>query len=152
MKRGVEKTEATERKRIRRQSSPLVKSTPSLPLDLTSEIFLHLPAKYVVRFHCVSKLWSTITTQPYFKNTFEARSNLLLFFKDGDKLLFSRFLNKTLIRMSHICITLLGLLIVTIWHTQKAVPSPLKQNQSMAWYASEKQQNSQYGTLPWESS
>ncbi|CAN6889659.1 unnamed protein product, partial [Brassica oleracea var. botrytis] len=86
MKRGVEKTEATERKRIRRQSSPLVKSTPSLPLDLTSEIFLHLPAKYVVRFHCVSKLWSTITTQPYFKNTFEARSNLLLFFKDGDKL------------------------------------------------------------------
>ena len=86
MKRGVETTEATERKRIRRQSSPLVKSTPSLPLDLTSEIFLHLPAKYVVRFHCVSKLWSTITTQPYFKNTFEARSNLLLFFKDGDKL------------------------------------------------------------------
>lgn len=89
MKLRGRKTGADKSKRIRRQSSPSVESTPSLPLDLTTEIFLKLPAKSIVRFSCVSKLWSTITTQPDFAKTFETRSKLLLFFKHDDKLFVS---------------------------------------------------------------
>ncbi|CAN7006724.1 unnamed protein product [Brassica rapa subsp. trilocularis] len=44
------------------------------PIDLTSEILLRLPEKSVARFRCVSKLWSSISTDPYFINLFETRS------------------------------------------------------------------------------
>ncbi|CAA7055308.1 unnamed protein product [Microthlaspi erraticum] len=72
----------------RRQS----KSTLSFPLDLTSEILLRLPEKSVARFGCVSKLWLSITTDPYFINSFEARlpkPTVLLCFKEGNKLFVS---------------------------------------------------------------
>ncbi|VVA90023.1 unnamed protein product [Arabis nemorensis] len=41
-----------------------------IPLDVTIEILLRLPGKYVVRFRCVSKLWSSITTTPHFIKSF----------------------------------------------------------------------------------
>ncbi|CAA0276954.1 unnamed protein product [Arabidopsis thaliana] len=77
MEQREEKTENIQRKRSRGKSS-----SSSLPLDLTSEIFSRLPAKSVVRFRCVSKLWSSITTAPYFTNSFETRPNLMFFFKE----------------------------------------------------------------------
>ncbi|XP_006304868.2 putative F-box protein At1g47730, partial [Capsella rubella] len=58
-------------------------SLPSLPLDLISDIFLRLPTKSVVRLGCVSKLWSTLTIDPYLTTPVETRPNLLLFFKVG---------------------------------------------------------------------
>ncbi|WZZ52350.1 hypothetical protein YC2023_052457 [Brassica napus] len=84
MKRRVEKTERNKRKRRRRQSSASVKPTPSLPLDHISQIFLKLHAKAVARFRCcVSRLWFTITTDPYFINKLENQPRLLLYFKGG---------------------------------------------------------------------
>lgn len=50
-------------------------ATSSLPLDLTIEILLRLPAKSAVKFRCVSKLWSSITTLPSFISSFRARSS-----------------------------------------------------------------------------
>ncbi|KAJ4917705.1 putative F-box protein [Raphanus sativus] len=68
-----------------------IQSTLSFPLDLISEILSKLPAKSVGRFRCVSKLGSSITTDPYFINKFETRStkekqSLLVTFKRGDRL------------------------------------------------------------------
>ncbi|KAG7594429.1 F-box associated domain type 3 [Arabidopsis thaliana x Arabidopsis arenosa] len=88
MEQREEKTENIKRKRRRRiksSSSSESSLSSSLPLDLTSEIFSRLPAKSVVRFRCVSKLWSSITTDPYFTNSFQTRPNLMFFFKEGDK-------------------------------------------------------------------
>lgn len=34
-----------------------------IPLDLTREILLRLPARSLVRFRCISKLWSSLTTK-----------------------------------------------------------------------------------------
>ncbi|CAH8345674.1 unnamed protein product [Eruca vesicaria subsp. sativa] len=63
------------------------KRTQSLPTDLITEILLRLPEKSVARFSCVSKLWSSITTDPSFIRLFETRSPrqrlLLCFHKDG---------------------------------------------------------------------
>ncbi|CAH8255911.1 unnamed protein product [Arabidopsis lyrata] len=77
-------------KRRRGQSSSMSKPYSSFPLDLASEILLKLPAKSIVRSRCISKLWSSITTDPYFIKSFETRSlskpSLLLFFKRMDKL------------------------------------------------------------------
>ncbi|CAL9218063.1 unnamed protein product [Arabidopsis halleri] len=87
MEQGEEKNENITRKSGRRsEPSSLSKSPSSLPLDLTSEILLRLPAKSAVRFRSVSKLWSSITTNPYFINSFQSRANLLLFFKEGERL------------------------------------------------------------------
>ncbi|KAG2304875.1 hypothetical protein Bca52824_033526 [Brassica carinata] len=81
--------ETTEQinKRRRIQSA----STSSFPLDLIPEILSKLPAKSVGRFRCVSKLWSSITTDPYFIKSFETQSrqkkpSLLVCFKRGDRL------------------------------------------------------------------
>ncbi|CAG7908839.1 hypothetical protein IGI04_039210 [Brassica rapa subsp. trilocularis] len=46
-----------------------------LTLDLTLEILLRLPAKSAVRFRCVSKLWSSITTRPEFIRSFAIQSS-----------------------------------------------------------------------------
>lgn len=45
-----------------------------IPLDLTIEILLRLPAKSIGRFHCVSKLWSSMTTTPHFVKSFAVHS------------------------------------------------------------------------------
>ncbi|EFH67668.1 hypothetical protein ARALYDRAFT_336931 [Arabidopsis lyrata subsp. lyrata] len=88
MEQGEEKNENVTRKSGRRsEPSSLSKSASSLLLDLTSEILLRLPAKSAVRFRSVSKLWSSITTNPYFINSFQSRPNLLLFFREGERLL-----------------------------------------------------------------
>ncbi|XP_023633670.1 putative F-box protein At4g21240 [Capsella rubella] len=41
-----------------------------IPLDLTREILIRLPAKSISRFRCVSKLWLSITTQQDFIDSF----------------------------------------------------------------------------------
>ena len=51
------------------------KSYSITPLDLTREILLRLPAKSLVRFRCVSKLWSSLTTESYFIKSFTTRSS-----------------------------------------------------------------------------
>ncbi|KAG2326949.1 hypothetical protein Bca52824_009677 [Brassica carinata] len=63
-----------------------------LILDLTPEILLRLPAKSAVRFRCVSKLWSSITTRPEFIRSFAIQSSkqpcLLACIDASDKRLF----------------------------------------------------------------
>ncbi|KAH0857439.1 LOW QUALITY PROTEIN: hypothetical protein HID58_085700, partial [Brassica napus] len=66
--------------------------TDYLPTDLTTETLLRLPEKSVARFSCVSKLWSSITTDPSFISLFETRSprqRLLLCFQKYAKLFVS---------------------------------------------------------------
>ncbi|KAG5378142.1 hypothetical protein IGI04_025984 [Brassica rapa subsp. trilocularis] len=53
--------------------------TQSIPTDLTIEILSRLPEKSVARFSCVSKLWSSITSDPSFP-----RPRLLLCFQKYD--------------------------------------------------------------------
>lgn len=63
-------------------------SCVSLPLDLTVDILLRLPAKSIGRFRCVSKLWSTMTTTPSFIKSFSVHSSArpsLLFFKNEEE-------------------------------------------------------------------
>ncbi|KAL1214122.1 putative F-box protein [Cardamine amara subsp. amara] len=85
MDQREEKREAIKRKRGKSSSSLSKSASSSLPVDLISEIFLKLPAKSILRFRSVSKLWSSITTNPYFTKSFESRPNLLFFFKKDDK-------------------------------------------------------------------
>ncbi|XP_018450098.1 putative F-box protein At1g47790 [Raphanus sativus] len=86
----MERKEKKKRKDYKgRQES---RSTPSFPIDLTSEILLRLPEKSVARFRCVSKLWSSITTDPYFIDLFETRSprpSLLLCVRKDDNMFVS---------------------------------------------------------------
>ncbi|EOA36117.1 hypothetical protein CARUB_v10011786mg, partial [Capsella rubella] len=56
---------------------------------LISEILSRLPEKSVARFRCVSKLWLSITKDPYFIKLFETRSpqqSLLVCFFENEKL------------------------------------------------------------------
>ncbi|KAG7551051.1 F-box domain, partial [Arabidopsis thaliana x Arabidopsis arenosa] len=65
------------------------KCSGSVPLDLLWEILSRLPAKSIVRSRSVSKLWSSVTTNPYFIFSFPARSSkpcVLLVFQKGDTL------------------------------------------------------------------
>ncbi|CAF2045076.1 BnaA09g27460D [Brassica napus] len=63
-------------KRRRERSSRHDKSqTKHIPLDLTMEILSRLPVKSIVRFGCVSKLWSTLTRHQSFINLFASRSS-----------------------------------------------------------------------------
>ncbi|CAN7042602.1 unnamed protein product [Brassica oleracea var. botrytis] len=59
-----------------------------LPVDLVSDILLRLPAKSAAKFRCVSKVWSSITTQPSFITSFTARSipHLLILLEKNGKL------------------------------------------------------------------
>lgn len=50
-------------------------SADHIPIDLTREILMRLPAKSIVRFRCVSKLWWSITTQQDFINSFVIRQS-----------------------------------------------------------------------------
>ncbi|KAL1205014.1 putative F-box protein [Cardamine amara subsp. amara] len=59
----------------------------SIPTDLILEIFSRLPAKSVARFRCLSKLWWSMLSRPYFTNWFLTRSSArprLLFVVEGD--------------------------------------------------------------------
>ncbi|CAH8254829.1 unnamed protein product [Arabidopsis lyrata] len=83
-----------KKRKVNRKRRTQSKSTSSFPLDLTTEILLRLPARSVLRFRCVSKLWSSITTDSYFIKSFETRfstlrPSLLVCFKEGDKLFVS---------------------------------------------------------------
>ncbi|ESQ30712.1 hypothetical protein EUTSA_v10012245mg, partial [Eutrema salsugineum] len=93
----------------------------------TSEILLRLPEKSVGRFCCVSKLWSSITTHPYFINLFETRSPrpslLLCFIKDRNlfvssipniHILFIRIQTSLSLRLNQY-------LIVIFWNSQKNI-------------------------------
>lgn len=46
-----------------------------IPFDLTLEILSRLAAKSIVRYRCVSKNWSSITTLPSFIDSFGSRSS-----------------------------------------------------------------------------
>ncbi|KAL9308922.1 putative F-box protein [Arabidopsis thaliana] len=88
----MEQQKQKKRKVVSKSKRTQSKSASSLPLDLTSEILLRLPEKPIARFRCVSKLWLSITTDPYFINLFETRSprpSLLVCFKENDKLFVS---------------------------------------------------------------
>ncbi|CAA7048076.1 unnamed protein product [Microthlaspi erraticum] len=91
------KRKGNRSRRTRRKQS---KSASSFPVDLTSDILLRLPVKSIVRFRCVSKLWSSITTEPYFINLFNTRSStkptLLLCLNRGDDLLVSSIPQNTM--------------------------------------------------------
>ncbi|CAA7018403.1 unnamed protein product [Microthlaspi erraticum] len=88
-KQEKKETKGKRRRRERRQW----KSTSPFPVDLTSEILSRLPGKSIARFRCVSKLWSSIITDPYFINLFETRSStkpsLLLCVRRDDNLFVS---------------------------------------------------------------
>ncbi|AAF99791.1 T2E6.16 [Arabidopsis thaliana] len=88
----MEQQKQKKRKVVSKSKRTQSKSASSLPLDLTSEILLRLPEKSIARFRCVSKLWLSITTDPYFINLFETRSprpSLLVCFIENDKLFVS---------------------------------------------------------------
>ncbi|XP_023634320.1 putative F-box protein At1g47765 [Capsella rubella] len=77
----------------------------SFPIDLTSEILLKLPEKSIARFRCVSKLWLSITTDPYFIKLFETRNSrpcLLVCFVQHGKLFVSSILQNSK-RSSYSC-------------------------------------------------
>nr|VDC69991.1 unnamed protein product [Brassica rapa] len=50
-------------------------NSDSIPIDLILEIFSRLPSKSVGRFHCVSKLWQSMLSCPYFKELYLTRSS-----------------------------------------------------------------------------
>ncbi|CAA0285100.1 unnamed protein product [Arabidopsis thaliana] len=84
----MEQQEKKKRK-IQRSISTQSSSMSSIPLDVTSKILAKLPAKSVLRARCVSKQWSSISTDPYFiSNMFpkQSSSSLLIFFKPKRKL------------------------------------------------------------------
>ncbi|CAH8271452.1 unnamed protein product [Arabidopsis lyrata] len=65
-----------------------------IPVDLILVILSRLPVKSIVRFLCVSKIWSSITTQstlPSFINSFSSRPRrlLLTFLKKKKRFVFS---------------------------------------------------------------
>ena len=63
------------KKRRRLERSRDDRSQPNhIPLDLTLEILSRLPAKSILRYQCVSKLWSSSITLPSFINSFMSRS------------------------------------------------------------------------------
>ncbi|XP_023632976.1 LOW QUALITY PROTEIN: putative F-box protein At1g47790 [Capsella rubella] len=68
----MEKPKKKKRKGNRKRRKQL-KLPSSFPKDLNSEILLRLPSRSVLRFRCVSKLWSSITTDSYFIRSFETR-------------------------------------------------------------------------------
>ncbi|XP_010495266.1 PREDICTED: putative F-box protein At1g50870 [Camelina sativa] len=76
--------EEEEEEEYRSQPDPI-------PLDLIVEILSRLPAKSIVRFLCVSKLWSSFTTLPSFISSFASRPRrlLLTFFKKKRRFVFS---------------------------------------------------------------
>ncbi|CAG7874221.1 unnamed protein product [Brassica rapa] len=51
------------------------KNSDSIPIDLILEILSRLPSKSVGRFHCVSKLWRSMLSSPYFKDLYLTRSS-----------------------------------------------------------------------------
>ncbi|KAG7593521.1 F-box-like domain superfamily [Arabidopsis thaliana x Arabidopsis arenosa] len=50
-------------------------NSDSFPNDLIPEILSRLPAKSIARFRCVSKLWESMLSQPYFTELFHTRSS-----------------------------------------------------------------------------
>ncbi|RID59122.1 hypothetical protein BRARA_F02371 [Brassica rapa] len=59
-----------------------------LPLDLTIDILLRLPAKSIGKLRCVSKLWLTMTTTSSFVKSFSVHSSArpsLIFCKNGEE-------------------------------------------------------------------
>ncbi|CAA7048451.1 unnamed protein product [Microthlaspi erraticum] len=89
MKELVEVTRKIKKKRREGRSSRR-KSTTSVPPDIISEILSKLPLKSLMRFRCVSKLWSSVSTDPYFKKSFQAQSServshiLVVGFRESD--------------------------------------------------------------------
>ncbi|KAL0864474.1 hypothetical protein Bca101_043592 [Brassica carinata] len=86
MEQQEEKTENINTKRRKQSPSSSKLSSSSIPLDLTLEILSKLPVESVMRFRCVSKVWSSITTDPYFISSFKTRPRLLMFYRKGAKL------------------------------------------------------------------
>ncbi|XP_010463253.1 PREDICTED: putative F-box protein At1g47790 [Camelina sativa] len=73
----MEQPKEKRRKGGYRKRRRQLKLTLPFPADLNLEILLRLPARSVLRFRCVSKLWSSITTDSYFINSYETRFSTL---------------------------------------------------------------------------
>ncbi|KAL0700528.1 hypothetical protein Bca4012_056650 [Brassica carinata] len=84
-----EQAEDGERVIQSKEEDSIGKLLELIPLDLIPDILLRLPAKSAVRFRCVSKLWSSITTRPYlitsFAFTSSNRLRLLVCIKTSDR-------------------------------------------------------------------
>ncbi|CAH8355427.1 unnamed protein product [Eruca vesicaria subsp. sativa] len=64
-----------KRRRREERSRDDYRSQPNhIPIDLTLEILSRLPWKSIMRYRCVSKLWSSMTKLPSFINSFTTRS------------------------------------------------------------------------------
>ncbi|WZZ00737.1 hypothetical protein YC2023_073065 [Brassica napus] len=82
---GEKETMETEKERSYEDRT---ESFVSLPLDLTIDILLRLPAKSIGRLRCVSKLWLTMTTTSSFVKSFSVHSSArpsLIFCKNGEE-------------------------------------------------------------------
>lgn len=82
MEQQEEKIRKTERNRSTQSST-----MSSIPPDVTSKILSKLPLKSVLTSRCVSKHWSSISTDPYFISMFQKQnpSSLLFIFKENGK-------------------------------------------------------------------
>ncbi|XP_020871675.1 LOW QUALITY PROTEIN: putative F-box protein At5g62660 [Arabidopsis lyrata subsp. lyrata] len=58
------------RGRRRRQRGEYFFVAPEIPLDLLIEILTRLPAKSLLRFKCISKLWSSLICSRFFSNRY----------------------------------------------------------------------------------
>lgn len=89
MERREEQAEDGERIIQNKEEDSICKLLELIPLDLIHDILLRLPAKSAVRFRCVSKLWASIITRPYFITSFafmsSSRLRLLVCIKTSDK-------------------------------------------------------------------
>ncbi|KAJ4879874.1 putative F-box protein [Raphanus sativus] len=91
-----------DKKRRRREISidDDISQPKHIPLDLTLDIVSRLPAKSIVRYRSVSKLWSSFITLPSFIDSFESRSSsqpprlLIAFTLQGKHFVFSFPQNK----------------------------------------------------------
>ncbi|EOA15108.1 hypothetical protein CARUB_v10028476mg, partial [Capsella rubella] len=64
-------SKAKIRGRRRRQNGEDFFVAPEIPLDLLIEILIRLPAKSLLRFKCVSMLWSSLIRSRYFSNRYD---------------------------------------------------------------------------------
>ncbi|CAN6824338.1 unnamed protein product, partial [Brassica oleracea] len=85
----------TRREEDERDPEMIDPQTNHITLDLTLEILSRIPVKSILRYQCVTKLWSSFITLPSFIKSFATRSSarqqrrLLTFLLQGKQFVFS---------------------------------------------------------------